>query len=1058
MTAYRLLRRNDYDELVAQVPLAVQRKATWAQVLLGTRGRTPTVKSTTGLNAAWRRTPVQGSHYYLWWIPVADTTLHFNSSESARTATVGTAAAPSPAILVHSIRHHDDTDRGLEVGSVADYGPVEVGLLDPRFEEQTEIGYAADAQGVTFNLIEGMPGSGKSVALIYLARDLTLRPGINKVRYITYTERLKRAAREIFDGLGPEIARHITVHTLNDVVGDLLNDKRIGAHSSSALLSTPYAELRSFGRELETLNPRDVGPWRDFPMTLYTELRAEVVGRTFPQGYQLPRHRDEQLRRRGGQIDIERYARMRGLEPRAAESAIALGERLRGRYFTDQVLAAQALDKVLKGDMPNWLTHTDAIIVDEVQDLTLLQIALIGEMAHLRRTGLPERAFALTIAGDESQIVQPTGFKWGVTKDLLAERVGVYAVRHEFGEQRRSPPLLARLIDASWGFYASLPKELRPSARQANAVASEPLASGAPDAEPGLAILLPPPAANEAQAAWRALLAEVAARPGRAIIDLTEDLAATLAADEPEDTFSEVLFAAREIKGLERATILVHGLGAVYDRVEELTENEDGTIIPQMEARRLIDQMRVAISRSTSRIVFVEPPDAPVFARLGFDPATDAITLGWTELAEFLQADMMTELELVSGLLDEAEELTDRSRLDDALRRNRRAAAIAERTGSPDAVAQARRQFATLTLRHAEELLEANALAQAQEAFQTLTTVADALPDEVYGARMSELQDRLTAASDTLFDKLLEQSQQALEALEYANAHAATQRALAIAARAATAARMTRARAAAITANSAWTVNLAALGDAAHSAHIAELLEELAKLQTAAGAADQSYRTSLLARRYAMTPDRSALGPAEVRIVLNLAGATLADDAPAGGALDETTVAHVTLWLEETFADLGSEVPLYFRWAHTAAQLAARTHYPALDEHLWDLENRLDLPDKDGPPGDPDAARFVAFLVDYGGDPTRASILWEQLGDMEQAIESARNAGDLERAYILLRRTNPSHVPEAVSTAVKALRLLQQLQQKQHHLYPAERRALLEEMARLHAALKKDGE
>ncbi len=286
-------------------------------------------------------------------------------------------------------------------------------------------------------------------------------------------------------------------------------------------------------------------------MTLYTELRAEVVGRTFPQGYQLPRHRDEQLRRRGGQIDVERYARLRGLEPRAAETAIALGERLRGRYFTDQVLAAQALEKVLKGDLPNWLAHTDAIIVDEVQDLTLLQIALIGEMAHLRRTAHPERAFALTIAGDESQIVQPTGFKWGVTKDLLAERVGVYAVRHEFGEQRRSPPLLARLIDASWGFYASLPKELRPSARQGSPVVPV-LAGGKPDAEPGLAILIPPPEAAGRAEAWRTLLAEVAARPGRAVIDLTEELAATLATHDTEETFGEVLFAAREIKGLER--------------------------------------------------------------------------------------------------------------------------------------------------------------------------------------------------------------------------------------------------------------------------------------------------------------------------------------------------------------------------------------------------------------------------------------------------------------------------------------------------------------------------
>lgn len=1049
MSAYRLLRRHDYDELVAQVPLAVQRKATWAQVLLGTRGRTPTVKSTTGLNAAWRRTPVQGSHYYLWWIPAADTTLQFDGGPHE----ANTTAAPLPAILVHSIRHHDDTERALEVGVVADYEAVEVGLLDPRFEEQTEIGYAADAQGVTFNLIEGMPGSGKSVALIYLARDLTLRPGINKVRYITYTERLKRSAREIFDGLGPEIARHITVHTLNDVVKDLLNDKRGGAQTALALVSTPYAELRSFGRELETLNPRDVGPWRDFPMTLYTELRAEVVGRTFPQGYQLPRHRDEQLRRRGGQIDSARYARMRGLEPRAAETAIALGERLRGRYFTDQVLAAQALEKVLKGDLPNWLAHTDAIIVDEVQDLTLLQIALIGEMAHVRRTALPERAFALTIAGDESQIVQPTGFKWGVTKDLLAERVGVYAERHEFAEQRRSPPLLARLIDASWGFYAALPKELRPSARQRSPVATEPAAGGAPDAEPGLAILLPPPAAVEAAAAWRALLAEVAARPGRAVIDLTEELATTLAATEPEETFSEVLFAAREIKGLERATILVHGLGAVYDRVEELSENEDGTIIPQMEARRLIDQMRVALSRSTSRIVFVEPPDAPVFARLGFDAAADAIALGWNELVEFLQADTMTELELVSGLLDEAEELADRSRLDDALRRNRRAAVIAERAGSPDAVAQARRQFATLKLRHAEELLEAGALAQAQEAFHTLTSVADALPAEAYGARMSELQDRLTAASDTLFDELLEQSKQALDALDYADAHATAQRALTIAGRAGTADRVARARTAAIDAASAWAADLAATGDGAYSVHIAERLEELAALQSAAGFAAQSARTGLLAHRYVTTPDRSALGSAAVRNILSLATAALEGPPP-----DVTTATQLILWLEETFADLGSEADLYYLWAHTAAQLAARTDYPALDEHLWDLENRLALPEEGGAPSDPDAARFVAFLADYGGDPAAASTRWEQLGDMEQAIASARNAGDLERAYTLLRKANPSHVPEAVSTAVKALRLLQQLQQKQYHLYPAERRALLEEIARLHAALAKDGE
>ncbi len=176
------------------------------------------------------------------------------------------------------------------------------------------------------------------------------------------------------------------------------------------------------------------------------------------------------------------------------------------------------------------------------------------------------------------------------------------------------------------------------------------------------------------------------------------------------------------------------------------------------------------------------------------------------------------------------------------------------------------------------------------------------------------------------------------------------------------------------------------------------------------------------------------------------------------GALAEPPTApyvtnHLLLWLEETFADLAEDGSLYYLWAHTASLVAAEAAYAELDEHLWDLENRLDLAAANAT-DDGDVARFRAFLADYGGDYAEASTLWEAIGDMDEAIASARNAGDLERAYTLLRKVNPSHVPESVSTAVKALRLLQQLRQKQHHLYPAERRALLEEIARLHAALE----
>ncbi|MCB0074705.1 MAG: hypothetical protein KDE20_24735, partial [Caldilineaceae bacterium] len=108
MSQYRLFKHKDYDRTAESLPLAIQRKALWAQVLLGTRGRTPSVKGTTGLNARWRRTPVQGNHYYMWWIPKSE--IGFELSRER----MGQQQAQS--ILVHSIRHHDQTDEPIELG------------------------------------------------------------------------------------------------------------------------------------------------------------------------------------------------------------------------------------------------------------------------------------------------------------------------------------------------------------------------------------------------------------------------------------------------------------------------------------------------------------------------------------------------------------------------------------------------------------------------------------------------------------------------------------------------------------------------------------------------------------------------------------------------------------------------------------------------------------------------------------------------------------------------------------------------------------------------------
>lgn len=1065
---YQILRRRDYTYASTDLPVAIRRKAEWAIVQLAVRGRTPSTKGTIGHPLSWRRSPVQGSHYYLWWLNAGDS---------------GIAPASESAILVHSIRHHDQTDQPIAVGSAGDYEPLDVGLLDPRFDDQEEIALVAQESDVAFTVIEGMPGSGKSVALLFLARDLATRAGTRKVRYITYTERLKRAAREIFDALGPEIAEHITVHTVNDVVKQLVGKE---------VVSSPYSELGAFVRDLEQLNPAQLGQWKNYPLTLYTELRAHVVGRTFPPGYQLPAHREEQMRRHGGLFDVERYARRRKLDAKAAEQSVNLAERLAGRYFLDQKLAAAALEKLHKGDSPPWLAHTDAFIIDEVQDFTLLQIALVAEMAAVRRKSHPDRPLSLTIAGDESQIVQPTGFKWGVTKDLITERLDVHPRDYHFDIQRRSPPLLARLTQRSWELYGRLPKDLRPSAAPLGDLPAGPDPAAAPaadDADSGMVIVTPPPSSFD-DADWRALLTELAARPGRALIDLSErPAAAWLEGADPalQLALGEIIFPAREIKGLERGTVLVLGLDAAWQRVEALSSDDSGNRIPLLEARRLIDQMRVALSRSTSRLILLDAAQAAVFGALGVEAGVSALALPLAELAELLQGEQMTDTEMVLALHEEAEELAERGRVDEALRRNRRAAAIAQQQPADDLLRVLALQEGDLLVRLAESELAAGRISAAQERYQRAAELFAAQASHALqgerAERWQQLSDALFAAAHNEFALLVDRAEQALAAARWAEAADA--------------------------ANSAWRLTFAA--DGAHESPPAQLpagpereraeraidvslrantaLAEALSAQSAAGGpgaaetlaaalerAAACYRllgdpasAALFAQlelRYRELPPPAAHAPAAqthpahtpdtLRRLIALTSdlLQLSDPAPASArsapAASRAALAHAARWLDEAAAGLNGHIALFYPWATAGAHLARLHAYPSLDDRLWDLEHRFQAA---GAPQGP----FAAFLAAYNGDAASASRIWEQLGELELAVESARAAGELERAHTLLRTTHRP-IPEDLATAVKAQRLLLQLQQKHQTLRPGERRALAEELARLHVALTGDEE
>lgn len=1054
MPPYRLLKHHEYDRTAHRLPNAIQNKALWAQMLLGIRGRTPTVKGVKGYNERWRRTPVQGNHFYLWWIP---------RSESAQVA--GWQQHPERddnTILVHSIRHHDETDDPIDLGAPDDYAEISLPQIDPRFEEQIAVSHRVRQEMVSLATLKGLPGSGKTVSLLYLVKDLAERGDLRKILYITYTQRLKRMAKEFFDAQGEEVSRRISLRTLGELESELAGQRVSGE---------PFSELEAFSRFLDAQNPASLGSWRKYPATFYTELRAYLLGRSFPPGYTLDNGNGQfsSLFQNSPLQNANAYAKTRELDPSLATIALRVIDRLQGRFFVDQHAAHRALQVASHDKLPRWLNEIDGLVVDEVQDLTLLQIALLGEIGRSRLRRDEYSPLSILIAGDESQIVQPSGFDWGAAKDLLGEQIGLYPDEFEFEHQRRAPRNIAHLIDATWNLYLLLPKQLRPSSKRQSFVYEDPMDSTS-DEETGRILLCPLPADQDANARWGELLVELGDKPGRAVVDLSEELMKALrisgsgsAADShnnseanrgerTRDQGEETIFLAREIKGLERSTVIVHGLNEVYLRAKRLIDYSDGQQLPLYEARRIFDEVRVALSRSTDRIIFLDSPDAPVFNELGFNQLDSIFPIGWDDLLDLLRNEEVSDIEVIEGLLEEAEDLVERERWEQAYRNNRRAYELALQIGDLALQREAQQEYIRTHLYEAKSHLEKGEWAKADQINQTALSLADAYGDPLLNDEVADQRQEIDGSLTYQAQNRLDAAKEARRQKQYKRAFSEVRAALAIAQASDDANLQSQVDKLLPEVALQWATELAAAKGAV--SQLPEVYDAAVNALERQGINEASQTLQILAQRYREVAQIGNLAPKQISTVLALLSDYLASLRPD----QEIPKTHsvVQTWIEETFSSLGNETTLFVQWTLTAIGLEESLGYAGLDNHLWELELRAqELTANTLSNVDAKAlAHFRAVSAAYTGDPVESSLAWEQLGEISRAVEQARIAGDMERAYNLLRQNkNAGDIPEDLSTAVKAMRLLQQLEQKHHGLNHAERQTMLESLARLHTML-----
>ena len=635
-------------------------------------------KSTQGVNRGWRRSRLggnHGSHFYAWWAPKNALPLKEND---------GFSQAPEGSIFLRDIRHHDDHSPLTAQSLESSYLPLSVKEL--RQEEYTplpwtqpQLRFATARQMV--RLLKGYPGSGKTSALLNAA-DAS---GAGRVLYITYSRDLAALAREYFDRFCSSHKRFQVV-TFPNLVRQALG-----------LTEPPPSPLEAKQRFLRDVSPmaRSLGPWTNHLPALYEELYAHLIGDALPidlgrfKACARPRVSEKAYRER----------RNRYLGEGAASSALEAVSRLEKlqpdslaqRYFPELALAWSATEHLRSQtagrgvDTDASLLDFDCVAVDECQDLTPLEsfflVALASQIGNRRRAPVP-----LLMSGDEAQTVRPTDFEWGWLSDILHSQLSTPS-EYKLAANLRSPHRIAELVNRVWDLYAHLQKHERPSgtgyAEIEDDASDQVLYCSA----------APGPELNE-------LLSTLSTREGLALITLDDEVPASI----PEPSRNAVL-TVPEAKGLDFNSVCLIDAGKHLARViQDDSGIRSSADIERLRKRLTIDQLRVALSRPTERLFWLDisPTEEVVRCSLSFlnsrQSESGVSSCVPSALLKTLEEDELDLEERVQRCQSDARQFLE-ARPEVAWSRAQQAVTLLGRPGSLAAVTdQAARDAAFLTL------------------------------------------------------------------------------------------------------------------------------------------------------------------------------------------------------------------------------------------------------------------------------------------------------------------------------------------------------------------------
>ena len=628
----RVFIHQDFEEWFSDpaTSQSYQKKSRFHIKNLLTRGYCPGSKSVVGPAKGWLRASLGGSggfHFYLWYV----------NAGSEIGASLG---LESGQFAVRIVRHHNDTSLTLEPGSLSDdymdFTPSDVeGNGDVYSVNQKKIAMTNTGSVQT---LRGYPGSGKTTSLLLSASH----SASNHILYITYSESLAREAKEHFD-IFKQSGTFIDVMTFPELLHHLADDRDDANKGRSPIEAA---------RRLDELLPRMknmLEGWNGHINELYAELHAHGVGRALPLDFRgSPSSANESL-------SNEEFVTMRrdDLGQEMAKTAGRILEWVSEKNYLMELFPGPTKAHRLICDIheppTERLLNVGTVLIDEIQDLTQIEVLfLLNLIARIGTdSGIMPRVM---LAGDESQTVRPTDFQWSWLKDLLTTVFGkdVEFEDTALDQNLRSPPQIAKFVEATRAQYSKFDKEDRPSGISYTEMND--------DLKGRLMYC-----AVDTPAEWNQLVEIFGKIPRSRLVYPGFTVPIEL---EKLTIDKSRLVTADDVKGLDFDVVGVIDAGFRQEELGKLLERKVDSPFVSVFGRTLADQYRVAASRASEKLVLIDRDGRNCFdqvaalckSRNNLDLDLEQVTV--SQLAQILEEDLDQE-SLIRSLIDDVKRTID---------------------------------------------------------------------------------------------------------------------------------------------------------------------------------------------------------------------------------------------------------------------------------------------------------------------------------------------------------------------------------------------------------------